>query len=160
MLCSYVIMYSESWNICFPYAEFAYNNNYQASINMSLDEALYYGRDCQTPWIGQRWENDFYMELDLYKTLKRRWIKFAKAWNSHKSAIRHMHMSIEKMEEQIDNYVYLKATTFKGTQRFQDKWKLSLDMWGLSKSMPREKWLMLMLYQIHFWEFTMSFMYT
>jgi hypothetical protein len=39
-----------------------------------------------------------------------------------------MQMSIEKMEEQIDNYVYLKATTFKGTQRFQDKWKLSLDM--------------------------------
>jgi hypothetical protein len=36
-----------------PYAEFSYNNNYQASIKMSPFEALY-GRKCQTPLM---WSN-------------------------------------------------------------------------------------------------------
>jgi hypothetical protein len=31
-----------------PYAEFSYNNSYQASIEMALYEALY-GRQCRTP---------------------------------------------------------------------------------------------------------------
>ena len=36
-----------------PYAEFSYNNSYQASIKMSPFEALY-GRKCQTPLM---WSN-------------------------------------------------------------------------------------------------------
>ena len=40
-----------------PFAQFAYNNSYQASINMSPYEALC-GRDCMTPlnWfeVGER----------------------------------------------------------------------------------------------------------
>jgi hypothetical protein len=31
-----------------PYAEFCYNNSYQASLKMSLFQALY-GRNCRTP---------------------------------------------------------------------------------------------------------------
>ena len=48
MLRAYTIIYSSSWDTCLPFAQFAYNNSYQASINMSPYEALY-GRDCRTP---------------------------------------------------------------------------------------------------------------
>ena len=47
MLRSCAIMYSSSWDVCLTFAEFAYNNSHQVSINMSPYEALY-GRDCRT----------------------------------------------------------------------------------------------------------------
>jgi transposase InsO family protein len=37
-----------SWDKNLPYAEFSYNNNYQASLKMAPFEALY-GRKCRTP---------------------------------------------------------------------------------------------------------------
>ena len=57
MLRACALIYSSSWETCLPFAQFAYNNSYQASINMSPYEALY-GRDCRTPlnWsvVGER----------------------------------------------------------------------------------------------------------
>jgi hypothetical protein len=35
------LKYGKSWDKSFPYAEFSYNNSYQASIKMALYEALY-----------------------------------------------------------------------------------------------------------------------
>jgi hypothetical protein len=43
-----VLTFDKSWESSLPYAEFSYNNNYQASIKMSPFEALY-GRKCYTP---------------------------------------------------------------------------------------------------------------
>ena len=48
MLRSCAIIYGKSWDECLPFAEFSYNNSYQASIEMSPFEALY-GRGCRTP---------------------------------------------------------------------------------------------------------------
>jgi hypothetical protein len=42
------LKYENSWDKSLPYAEFSYNNSYQASIKMALFEALY-GRQCRTP---------------------------------------------------------------------------------------------------------------
>jgi hypothetical protein len=36
------------WDKRLPYAEFSYNNNYQASLKMSPFQALY-ARNCRTP---------------------------------------------------------------------------------------------------------------
>jgi hypothetical protein len=35
------LKYDKSWDKSLPYAEFSYNNSYQASIDMTLYEALY-----------------------------------------------------------------------------------------------------------------------
>ena len=43
MLRSCAIIYGKGWDECFLFAEFSYNNNYQASIGMSPFEALYGG---------------------------------------------------------------------------------------------------------------------
>jgi hypothetical protein len=49
--------YDKSWDKSLPYAEFSYNNSYQASIEMTSFEALY-GRQCRTPLIwSQTGEN-------------------------------------------------------------------------------------------------------
>ena len=48
MLRACVLTYGTSWEDSLPYAEFAYNNSYQASLQMAPFEALY-GRRCRTP---------------------------------------------------------------------------------------------------------------
>jgi hypothetical protein len=47
MLRACALKYGKSWNKGLPYAEFSYNNSYQASIKMDPYEALY-GRQCRT----------------------------------------------------------------------------------------------------------------
>ena len=47
MLRACVLTYGTSWEESLPYAEFAYNNSYQASLQMAPFEALY-GRRCRT----------------------------------------------------------------------------------------------------------------
>jgi transposase InsO family protein len=57
MLTVCVLTYGKDWEQSLPYAEFSYNNGYQASLGMSPFEALY-GRKCRTPlmWseVGER----------------------------------------------------------------------------------------------------------
>ncbi|XP_070019655.1 uncharacterized protein [Nicotiana sylvestris] len=48
MLCACVIDYGGSCDQFLPYAEFAYNNNYQSSIQIAPYEALY-GRQWRSP---------------------------------------------------------------------------------------------------------------
>jgi hypothetical protein len=47
MLRAYALSYGTKWEDCLPFAEFSYNNSYQA-IQMAPFEALY-GRKCRTP---------------------------------------------------------------------------------------------------------------
>ena len=58
--------YGSSWDDNFPYAEFSYNNSYQAGLKMATFEALY-GRRCRTPLM---WDEVGYRQLfgpDLIK---------------------------------------------------------------------------------------------
>jgi hypothetical protein len=48
MLRAYALKHGGSWDKSLPYAEFSYNNSYQASLKMSPFEALYC-RKCRTP---------------------------------------------------------------------------------------------------------------
>jgi hypothetical protein len=47
MLRAYALKYEKGWDKSLPYAEFSYNNSYQASIGIAPFEALY-GRQCRT----------------------------------------------------------------------------------------------------------------
>jgi hypothetical protein len=48
MLRACALNIGRSWNKSLPYAEFSYNNSYQASLKIAPFEALY-GRKCRTP---------------------------------------------------------------------------------------------------------------
>ena len=47
MLRACVLTYGKDWEQSLPYADFSYNNSYQASLGMSPFEVLY-GRKCRT----------------------------------------------------------------------------------------------------------------
>ena len=48
MLRACILTYGKNWEHSLSYAEFSYNNSYQASLGMSPFEALY-GKKCRTP---------------------------------------------------------------------------------------------------------------
>ena len=48
MLRACALQHGSSWDKSLPYAEFSYNNSYEASPKMSPFKALY-GRKCRTP---------------------------------------------------------------------------------------------------------------
>ena len=68
MLRSCAIIYGKSWDECLPFAEFSYNNSYQASIGMSPFEALY-GRSCR---VGRNPESEYTLARILLWRPKRR----------------------------------------------------------------------------------------
>jgi hypothetical protein len=60
MLRACALKHGHSWDKSLPYVEFSYNNSYQASLKMSLFEALY-GRKCRTPlYWDQTGERQFF----------------------------------------------------------------------------------------------------
>jgi hypothetical protein len=64
MLRACALKYGKSWDKSLSYAEFLYNNSYQASVEMAPYEALY-GRQCRTPlfWSQTGESQVFRMEL-------------------------------------------------------------------------------------------------
>jgi hypothetical protein len=64
MLRACALKHGISWDKSLPYAEFSYNNNYQASLKMAPFEALY-GRKCRTPlyWNQTRESQVFGLEI-------------------------------------------------------------------------------------------------
>jgi hypothetical protein len=66
MLRACALQHGSSWDKSLPYAEFSYNNSYQASLKMSPFETLY-GRKCRTPLFWTRLEEDSSLDLNLFK---------------------------------------------------------------------------------------------
>jgi hypothetical protein len=107
-----------------PYAEFSYNNSYQASIKMSPIEALY-GRKCQTPLM---WSNvgektlegpTFVKEVEEKVALIRK--RLHEAQSRQKS---YADNSRRELRFKEGDFVYLKVSPMCGVKRFQVKGKL------------------------------------
>ena len=115
----------ESWDDHLPLIEFAYNNSYQASIQMTPFEALY-ERKCRTPicWknVGER--RLLRPELVQVKTKKIKVIRerlFA-TQSRQKSYADHNKM---KLEFHIGEHVFMKVSPSKDIMRFEKKGKSS-----------------------------------
>ncbi|WVZ53878.1 hypothetical protein U9M48_004766 [Paspalum notatum var. saurae] len=124
MLKACAIEYSESWDKCLPFAEFSYNNSYQASIGKPFE--MLYGRNCRTPvnWSEsgerQHFGPDLVFEAEEKVRLIQERLRTAQVRQKHYADRRRRELSIEQ-----GDYVYLKVTPFKGTKRFQEKGKLA-----------------------------------
>jgi transposase InsO family protein len=66
MLRACALKYGKRWDKSLPYAEFSYNNSYQASIKMAPFEALY-GRHCRTPLFRSQTEESQIFRLEVLK---------------------------------------------------------------------------------------------
>jgi hypothetical protein len=69
MLSTCALQHGSSWDKSLPYAEFSYNNSYQASLKMSPFEALY-GKKCKTPLYWIRLREDSSLNLNIFKRQK------------------------------------------------------------------------------------------
>jgi hypothetical protein len=113
------------WDKRLPYAEFSYNNSYQASLKMSPFEALY-GRNCRTPlhWDqpGERqvFGPDILLEAKENIRMVRENLKAAQSRQWSYADTKRRELSFE-----VGDHVYLKVLPIRGTKRFGVKGKLA-----------------------------------
>ncbi|KAK1684708.1 hypothetical protein QYE76_045556 [Lolium multiflorum] len=132
------IDYGTSWDDSLSYAEFSYNNSYQASIEMSPFEALY-GRKCTTPllWsgVGERsfFGPDIIQEAEEKVRLIKDRLKIAQSRQKSYADNKRRDVSYE-----IGDRVYLRISPLRGVKRFGIKGKLAPRFIGPFKILSRK----------------------
>ncbi|WVZ75902.1 hypothetical protein U9M48_023921 [Paspalum notatum var. saurae] len=125
MLRACAIQCGTSWDKCLPYAEFSYNNSYQASLKKSPFEALY-GRRCRTPlfWdqIGEKQVFGPGIIEDAEQQLRvvQENLKIAQSRQKSYADNRRRELNFK-----VEDFVYLKVSPMRGVQRFNMKGKLA-----------------------------------
>jgi hypothetical protein len=125
MLRACALKHGGSWDKSLPYAEFSYNNSYQASLKMSPFEALY-GRKCRTPlyWdqTGQRlfFGPELIQEAEEQVRMIRENLRIAQSRQKSYADNRR-----RLLEFKVGDHVYLKVSPIRGMRRFKVKVKLS-----------------------------------
>lgn len=125
MLRACVLNFSGHWDDELPKMEFAYNNSFQASINMSPFEALY-GRRCRTPVCWNEVGDRKIYGSELVETFRERikliqqHLRTAQDRQKKYADRRRIDLSFE-----IGDRVFLKISPWKGVLRFGKKGKLS-----------------------------------
>jgi hypothetical protein len=125
MLRACALKHGGSWDKSLSYAEFSYNNSYQASLKMSPFEALY-GRKCRTPlyWYqtGERqlFGPEIIQEAEEQVQQIRENLRTAQSWQKSYADTRR-----RLLEFKEGDYVYLRVSPLRGMRRFKVKGKLS-----------------------------------
>ena len=121
-----------SWEEQFPLVEFAYNNSYQASIQMAPYETLY-GRPCRSQlcWIevGESSITGPDLIRDTFEkvSLIRQRLLTAQSWQKSYADVRR-----RPLEFEVGDHVLLKVMPQRGVVRFGKRGKLSPRFLGLS----------------------------
>jgi hypothetical protein len=113
------------WDKRLPYAEFSYNNSYQASLKLSPFQALC-GRNCQTllhwdqPGERQVFRPHILLEAEGNIRMVRENLKTAQSRQRSYVDTRRREMSFK-----VGDYVYLKVSPIRGIKRFGVKGNLA-----------------------------------
>jgi hypothetical protein len=137
MLRACALKYRKSWDKSLPYAEFSYNNSYQASIKMAPYEALY-RRQCRTPLFWSQTEGSQVFGSEVLKDAEKQVqmvhesLKVAQSRQKSYADKRRRDHSFE-----VGDFVYLKVSPMRGTRRFKVRGKLALKYVGPFKIVDR-----------------------
>ncbi|WVZ89760.1 LOW QUALITY PROTEIN: hypothetical protein U9M48_036125 [Paspalum notatum var. saurae] len=121
-----------------PYAEFSYNNSYQASLKKSPFEALY-GRRCRTPlfWnqTGEKqvFGPDLIRDAEQQIKMVRENLRVAQSRQKCYADVRRRDLTFK-----VDDFVYLKVSPMRGIWRFNMKGKLAPRYIGPFKIVERK----------------------
>ena len=120
-----VLDYGSSWDDNLPYAEFSYNNSYQASLKMAPFEVLY-GRRCRTLLLSDEVGDHQLFGPDLMKESKEK-VKLIRdrlkvAQSRQKS---YADSKCKETVYEVGDRVYLRVTPLRGVQGFGVKGKLA-----------------------------------
>jgi len=138
MLRACVLKHGGSWDKSLPYAEFSYNNSYQASLKMAPFEALY-GRKCRTPlyWSetgeSQLFVPEIIKEAERQVQIVRENLKVAQSRQKSYADMGRRELIFEE-----GDFVYLKVSPIRGLRRFKVKGKLSPRYIGPFKILARK----------------------
>ena len=109
----------------FPLAEFAYNNSYQASIQMASYEELY-GRPCRSllcrTEVGESSITGPYLIRDTSEKVSLIRQRLLTAQSRQKS---YANVRRRPLELEVGDHVFLKVMPKRGVVRFGKRWKLS-----------------------------------
>jgi hypothetical protein len=125
MLRACALTYGTDWESSLPFAEFSYNNSFQASLRMAPFEALY-GRKCRTPlaWseVGERalFGPAIIEEAEKKVEKVRENLKVAQSRQKSYANKRRRELTFA-----VGDRVYLKVLPLRGTKRFLVKGKLA-----------------------------------
>jgi hypothetical protein len=108
-----------------PYAEFSYNNSYQASLKMSPFEALY-GKKCRTPlYWDQTGERQFFGLEIIQEAQEQVWQIRENSRTAQSRQKSYADTRRRLLEFKEGDHVYLKVSPIWGMRRFKVKGKLS-----------------------------------
>ena len=113
MLRACVMEFKGSWDTHLALMEFAYNNSYQASIDMAPFEALY-GRKCRTPVCWDEFDERRLVGPELVKITSEK-VK----------VVRYADNRRRDLQFEIGDQVFLKISPWRGVLRFGKRGKLS-----------------------------------
>jgi hypothetical protein len=125
MLMACALKYWKSWDHSLLYAEFSYNNNYQASLKMSPFEFLY-GRLCRTPLFWNETGESQVFRPDVLKNAEKQVrivrdnLKVAQSRQKHYANNRKRDLAFE-----VGDFVYLKVSPMRGLHCFKLRRKLA-----------------------------------
>ena len=125
MLRACALKSGQSWDKNLPYAEFSYNNSYQASLQMSPFEALY-GRKCRTPLFWDQTGERQVFGPEVIKRAEeqvheiRKNLQAAQSRQKSYADTRRRELTFE-----VGDFVYLKVSPVRGLRRFKVKGKLA-----------------------------------
>ncbi|WVZ97875.1 hypothetical protein U9M48_043383 [Paspalum notatum var. saurae] len=111
MLRACAIRYGTGWDKCLPYAEFSYNNGYQADLK-NHHSKLYMVEGVEPPCFG----------IDWGKTLRvvQKNLKIAQSRQKSYADNRRRELNFK-----VEDFVYLKVSPMRGVRRFNMKGKLA-----------------------------------
>jgi hypothetical protein len=126
MLRDCIIHFDKSWDKCLAWAEFSYNNSYQASLKMAPFEALY-GRRCCTPFNWSQVGERKFFGPNLVKEAEERVEVIKENLKAAQMRQKSYHDKGKTVREyQVGKKVYLRVSPKKGVQRFGVKDTLAL----------------------------------
>jgi hypothetical protein len=134
MLIACALKHGGSWDKSLIYAEFSYNNNYQASLKMAPFEALY-GRKCRTSlyWSqtgeSQLFGTDIIKEAERQAQIIRENLRVAQSRQKSYADGKRRDVSFQE-----GDYVYLKVSPIRGLRRFKVKDSCPLALLDLFRS--------------------------
>ncbi|WVZ84125.1 hypothetical protein U9M48_031186 [Paspalum notatum var. saurae] len=135
---AHFIPYGTCWDKSLPYAEFSYNNSYQASLKKSPFEALY-GRRCRTPlfWnqTGEKqvFGPDLIRDAEQQIKMVRENLRVAQSRQKSYADVRRRDLTFK-----VDDFVYLKVSPMRGIRRFNMNGKLAPRYIGPFKIVERK----------------------
>ncbi|WVZ51471.1 LOW QUALITY PROTEIN: hypothetical protein U9M48_002616 [Paspalum notatum var. saurae] len=122
MLRACALSNKKSWDKSLSYAEFFYNNSYQASLKKAPFEVLY-GRRCRTPLLWDQVREKVVFGPDMVKESERQVQEVRNNLKSRqKSYADHRR---RELTFEIGDHVYLKVLPIRGLRRFKVKGKLA-----------------------------------